>query len=96
MFQKVSIIEHFLSLKRSIIRNVKTKELTPNQILSVVCITCGAAIGEGCELHTGALRFEPHRDRRLSAAEALEKKSARYNQTVKPTKSHSGGDKSIP
>jgi len=57
---------------------VKTKELTPKQILSVPCVTCGAAIGEACELHTGALRFEPHRDRKLSAAEmvAKERKSA--------------------
>ena len=47
---------------------VKTKELTPKQILSVPCNTCGAAIGEACELHTGALRTEPHRDRKLSAS----------------------------
>jgi hypothetical protein len=53
---------------------VKTKELTPTQILSVPCNTCGAAIGEICELHTGAPRTEPHRDRKLSAAEAVETK----------------------
>lgn len=51
---------------------VKTRELTPKQILSVPCNTCGAAIGEACELNTGALRTEPHRDRKLSAAEAAE------------------------
>lgn len=55
---------------------VKTKELTLKQILSVPCATCGAAIGKACELHTGALRSEPHRDRKLSAGEAVEKKSA--------------------
>jgi len=54
---------------------VKTKELTPKQILSVLCSTCGAAIGEACELHTGAPRTEPHRDRKLSAAEAVEAKT---------------------
>jgi hypothetical protein len=54
---------------------VKTKELTPEQILSVPCSTCGAAIGEACELNTGALRTAPHRDRRLSAAEAVEIKA---------------------
>lgn len=54
---------------------VKTKELTPKQILSVPCNTCGAAIGEACELHTGAPRTEPHRDRKLSATEAEETKS---------------------
>ena len=56
---------------------VKTKELTPKQILSVPCATCGAAVGEVCELHTGAPRTEPHRDRKLSAAEAVEAKSGR-------------------
>jgi hypothetical protein len=53
---------------------VKTKELTPKQILFVPCNTCGAAIGEACELHTGAPRTEPHRDRKLSAVEAAETK----------------------
>jgi len=56
---------------------VKTKELTPKQILSVLCTTCGAAIGEVCELHTGAPRTEPHRDRKLSAAEAVETKPSK-------------------
>jgi hypothetical protein len=54
---------------------VKSKELTPKQLLSVPCNTCGAAVGEPCELHTGALRSEPHRDRKLCAADALETKS---------------------
>ena len=56
---------------------VKTKELTPKQILSVPCATCGAATGEACELHTGAPRTEPHRDRKLSAAEAVEKETGK-------------------
>ncbi len=56
---------------------VKSKELTPKQILSVPCNTCGAAIGEACELHTGALRTEPHRDRKLSAAEVVETKPSK-------------------
>jgi hypothetical protein len=60
---------------------VKSKELTPEQILSVPCNTCGAAIGEACELHSSALRTEPHRDRKLSAADAVE---------AKPT-NHKGG-----
>jgi hypothetical protein len=51
---------------------VKTKELTAEQILSVPCTTCRAAIGEVCELHTGTPRTEPHRDRKLSAADAVE------------------------
>ena len=53
---------------------VKTKELTPKQILFVPCNTCGAAIGEACELHPGPPRTEPHRDRKLSAVEAAETK----------------------
>ena len=56
---------------------VKSNELTPKQISSVPCPTCGAAIGEPCELHTGALRSEPHRDRKLSAADAVESKSSK-------------------
>jgi hypothetical protein len=51
---------------------VKARELTPKQILSVPCTTCGAAVGEACELNSGALRTEPHRDRKLSAAEAVD------------------------
>jgi len=69
---KVSNIEHCHGEQHCIITNVKTKELTLKQILSVPCTTCGAATGEACELHTGALRIEPHRDRKLSAADAVE------------------------
>jgi len=54
---------------------VKTKDLTAKQVLSVPCTTCGAAIGEACELNTGLPRSEPHRDRKYSAAEAVEKES---------------------
>jgi 4-hydroxy-3-methylbut-2-en-1-yl diphosphate synthase IspG/GcpE len=53
-------------------QGVKTKELTLKQILFVSCPTCGAATKEVCELHSGAPRTEPHRDRKLSAAEAVE------------------------
>ena len=56
---------------------VKSKELTLKQTLSVPCPTCGASTEEACELHTGALRSEPHRDRKLSAAEAVEAKRAK-------------------
>jgi hypothetical protein len=71
----MSNIEHFATVKRAHDATVKTNELTPKQISSVPCTTCGAAIGEGCELHTGALRSEPHRDRKLSAAETVETSS---------------------
>ena len=56
---------------------VKTKDLTPTQVLSVLSATCGAALGEPGELNTGALRTEPHRDRKLSASEAAEMESSK-------------------
>jgi hypothetical protein len=34
--------------------------------------TCGAGRGQRCELSTGMLRTNPHRDRELLAAEELE------------------------
>ena len=64
-------------MRKVALYRVKTKELTPKQILSVPCTTCGAEVGEACELHTGAPRTEPHRDRKLSAAEAVDKKRGR-------------------
>jgi hypothetical protein len=71
---KMSNIEHFPACGKLHYEGVKTKELTLKQILSVPCPTCGAALDEGCVLHTGARRTEPHRDRKLSAAEAVETK----------------------
>ena len=56
---------------------VKSKELTVKQIFSVPCPTCGAAVKERCELNTGAPRTEPHRDRKLSAADLVEKQSGK-------------------
>ena len=70
----MSIIEHFPAVGKLHYKVVKTKDLTLKQIQSVPCPTCGAAIEEACELHSGTLRTEPHRDRKLSAAEALETK----------------------
>ena len=69
---RMSNIEHSCSRKTLHYLTMKTKELTAKQILSVPCPTCSAATGHACELHTGALRTEPHRDRKLSAAEAVE------------------------
>jgi hypothetical protein len=53
---------------------MKTRELTLKQINSMPCTTCWAAIGEACELHSGALRFAPHQDRRFAAMDAIEAK----------------------
>ena len=56
---------------------MKTKELTRKQIQAVPCPTCAAAIDEPCELHSGALRTEPHRERKLSALDAVEAQSGK-------------------
>jgi hypothetical protein len=74
---KMTNIEHFPAVGTLHHVAVKTKELTLKQILSVPCPTCGAATEEACELHTGAMRTEPHRDRKLSAAEAVEMKTSK-------------------
>lgn len=76
----MSNIEHLLVAERCIMRDVKAKDLTTKQILAVPCTTCGAAIGEVCELNTGDPRTEPHRDRKLSAADAVEAKLANDNR----------------
>jgi hypothetical protein len=37
--------------------------------LAIRCPTCGAKVGEKCELSTGQPRTSPHRDRRLATVE---------------------------
>jgi hypothetical protein len=54
---------------------MKISGLTPEQLSSVACPTCGVAPREGCVLHSGGRRSEPHLDRQLSAAEAINTKS---------------------
>jgi len=51
---------------------MRVSDLTAKQLTSVPCPTCGVAVGERCVLHSGGLRSEPHVDRKLSAAEAIE------------------------
>ena len=58
---------------------MRMKDLTPEQLSSVPCPTCGVAAGKRCLLHSGALRTESHVDRKLFAAEAIETK--RYQRT---------------
>jgi hypothetical protein len=53
---------------------MRMTHLTPIQLSSVPCPSCGAAAGHLCELHSGGLRVEPHLDRKLAAAEAVETK----------------------
>jgi hypothetical protein len=49
-------------------------ELTPSDLCSVRCPTCGVAAGKRCHLHSGSTCVEPHLDRKLCAIEALEQK----------------------
>jgi hypothetical protein len=70
----LSNIEQFFGIGTLQDMAVKVRELTPSQTLSVPCPTCGAATGEVCELHSGAPRTEAHRDRKLTAADAIEAK----------------------
>jgi hypothetical protein len=51
---------------------MRKSDLTAKEWSSVPCPTCGVAPGEPCLLHSGALRIEPHVDRKLSAVEAIE------------------------
>jgi hypothetical protein len=44
------------------------KEISLKKVLAVQCPTCGAAPGKKCELSSGQPRTDPHRDRRLLAA----------------------------
>lgn len=53
---------------------MRTNLLTPAQLLSVPCPTCGVLAGEGCVLHSGGPRSSPHVDRKLAAADAVERK----------------------
>jgi len=52
--------------------------MTIKVFLSIPCPTCGVAIGQNCLRHSGGLRAEPHLDRKLVAAEALETKNIRH------------------
>src|ERR1700674_4211703 len=53
---------------------MKKKELTPKQLSSVPCPTCGVAAGKRCVLLSGAPRSKPHVDRTFAASEAIERK----------------------
>ncbi len=51
---------------------MKKKDLTPRQLSSVACPTCGVPAGKRCVLHSGGPRSEPHIDRKFVAAERFE------------------------
>ena len=54
---------------------MKVKQLTRKQQSSVACPTCGVAAGKRCVLVAGGPRNEPHPNRKVAAAEAIEKKA---------------------
>jgi len=62
---------------------MRMRDLTPTQLSSVRCPTCGVPAGEGCVLHSGALRSESHVDRKLAAAGAIETKKNRNRSQFK-------------
>jgi len=72
---------------------MRMKDLTPAQLSSVPCPTCGVTAGQRCLLHSGALRSELHIDRKLSAAEAIETK--RYQRIQSLAKRPAGDRPSI-
>jgi hypothetical protein len=59
---------------------MRMRELTPTQLSSVPCPTCGVAAGQHCLLRSGAARPESHVDRKLATAESIETK--RYRRTL--------------
>lgn len=59
---------------------MKTKKLTRKQISSVRCPTCGVAVGKRCILVAGGARNEPHGNRKLLAAKAVEIKGIKKRQ----------------
>jgi hypothetical protein len=57
-------IDRAFAAEQGMLLSMSTKK---DEALTVRCPTCGARLGEKCELSTGLLRTEPHRDRRLAA-----------------------------
>jgi hypothetical protein len=53
------------------------RNVTPALLLSVPCPICEAAAGNPCVFRSGVPRSEPHLDRKILAADALETKRTR-------------------
>lgn len=54
---------------------IQVREPTIIRVNAIRCPTCGAPGGQECESSTGYSRSEPHQERRLAAAEALDWKT---------------------
>jgi hypothetical protein len=53
---------------------MKKSELTPKQVFSAACPTCGVGAGKRCLMKSGIPRTKPHVDRKFAAIEAIETK----------------------
>jgi hypothetical protein len=62
---------------------MKIRPLTKDQLLSVPCPTCGAAIKEPCQLTSGYRRNEPHRNRKFNSADALQAQLSHLNTMLR-------------
>ena len=65
---------------------MKIRDLSPKQLISVLCPTCGVAAGKRCQLSLGDPRNEPHLDRKLSAVEAIRKEIKPLRGTEQKTR----------
>jgi len=65
---------------------MRMKDLSPTQLSTVRCPTCGVPAGLRCVLHSGALRSESHVDRKLAAADAVEAKRFQRTQSREANK----------
>jgi hypothetical protein len=66
---RVGASSHSVSMKKS--------ALTPEQIASVSCPTCGVSARKRCLLNSGLPRSESHVDRKFAAIESIEKNLAK-------------------
>jgi hypothetical protein len=62
---------------------INKEELTAKQVSCVPCPTCRVAARRRCVLQLGALRSEPHMDRKLSAIEVIETNLGRKENSRK-------------
>jgi len=72
---RLSKMEQFSKSVKSHPTKMKKRELTPKQLSSVPCPTCGAARSKRCVLNSGVSRSKPHVDRKFAAIEAIERKT---------------------
>jgi len=59
-----------------------TSDLSPELSLAIPCPTCGVDAGKLCLLHSGGLSPDPHIDRTLDAAKAIETKTVHQPGTT--------------